>query len=185
MWHRLYFLIVSLLSTLIVCVPAEANSCKPLPKQQFVVTPPFQQTIVTLPVAPPYYFSVGSHDQVKEIVKETIKQYREELLPAVEPQDEREMFKLFGNKKAVTKVDDGAVLAVFDNTCVKCHKPGSAKPGVQLLTEERQLFVNPDQKKELARRKRVYESIESGEMPKGLGPLTPEQKAVIESWSKR
>ncbi len=181
-------MVVFALSALILCVPADAATCKPVAAQPIVVATPVvtQQTIITLPVAPPYYYSVGHQDQVEKIADEVIKRFKKEFpQPESEPEADRELFKLFGKQRPTKPVADAnidrQVLNIFDNTCVKCHKPGASKPGnIQLLTEDRQLFVNPEPKKEAARRRRVYESVESGEMPKGLGPLTQEQKAFIE-----
>jgi hypothetical protein len=75
------------------------------------------------------------------------------------------------------------VQQLFEASCLKCHKPGASKPGnIQIFTSERELFFDSDPKKESLRRLRVYESVESGDMPRGAPPWTPQERAILKQW---
>lgn len=138
-----------------------------------------------------YAYSVGEDPEAqanriaKKVMDELKRQF--EFGKAAEEKKVEELdpgaFRLVGNEADVDL--DRQVLAIFNSACIKCHKPGATKPGVQLLTLDRKMFVNSDPKREEARRERVYESlVDSDEpMPKGGRPLSSEQKALVRQWA--
>jgi hypothetical protein len=171
----------------LVLLPASDASCPSCSTP--TITPyrvtPYVQEVIAVPVAPDYYYSVGGHDSVEQIAKEVVKQLKKEGLPGpfAASRDDRERFRLMGNARVEDL--DGPVLEIFNTSCIKCHKPGAARPGVHLFNDDRSLFIDPDAKKEKVRRRRVYEAVESGEMPKGSGPLPIESKELLRKWSER
>ncbi len=155
--------------------------------------PYYQQKVVGIPVVP-YYYSVGEdpEERNRAIAREVLRQLGEQQSrqEVQQPQQvevqprERGEFRLVG----VTTSGggkDAQVLAVFNTDCVRCHKPGANRPGVQLLTADRKLFVDADPAKESRRRRRVYDSVESGEMPKGGQPLSASRKSLFSEWAQK
>jgi mono/diheme cytochrome c family protein len=158
--------------------------------------------VIGVPIAPPYYFSVGAGDpeeQAERVARKTVEILKKSgaLQPPAQPDqpatpdDKQEElttddFKLVGRGRANL---DRQVLAIFNASCIQCHKPGATKPGnVQLFTADRKLFVDPDPKKEYARCKRIAEAVDhrsGGEMPKDQPPLPPAQQALLKKWSER
>lgn len=153
-----------------------------------------QVIIIGIPIAPDYYYSVGEGDteeRDKRIAEAVAKRLEEKFSPGqnkVEgasptPKAGREKFRLLDNGGAVEQLN-GKILALFNTSCIKCHKPGATKPGnIQLFTADRKLFVDSDPKKEAKRRERVYESVESGDMPKNGQSLPTSLKALLREWS--
>lgn len=150
--------------------------------------------ILAVPVAADYYYTVGGSEQriADEVVRrlETRLRGQGQPIPAAAAPTpgrlDRSAFRLAGAGEAALRPDAGGeqpVLAVMERSCVQCHKPGASKPGnIQLFTAERTLFVDPDPARELRRRQRVYDSVSSGDMPKGGRPLSPSDRAILDSW---
>jgi len=138
------------------CFLAKADICQ-------VPSISYGQTVVVgTPVETNYYYSVGS-DQSQELT--------------------RDLFKLVGASESDSADVNRRVLGLFENSCVRCHKPGASNPGgIQLFTSDRKLFVDSDAKKELRRRERVYEAVDGGDMPKNAQPLTASEKALLLKW---
>jgi hypothetical protein len=146
----------------------------------------YQQTdsIYILPIAPDYYYSTG--DDSKEEILEELRQLRRLLKPAElatpsvpQPRLDRSSFRLLGR----SGVDlDARVLRIVNRDCIGCHKPGAVRPW-PLLTADRQLFRDADPQKEVRRRQRVYDSVESGDMPKDRPALSPSDKSALKQWA--
>jgi mono/diheme cytochrome c family protein len=155
--------------------------------------------VIGVPVAPPYYFSVGAGDpdeQAERVARKTVEILKKSgaLQPPAQadqptPEDKQEElttddFRLVGRGKANL---DRQVFAVFNSSCIQCHKPGATKPGnVQLFTADRTLFKDADPKREYARRSRILAAVDhstGGEMPKNGRPLPPAQVAAIRKWA--
>ncbi len=188
-----------LLAVLVFTLVSYAESCVATPVRGNAIRPSYgynhaRTDILVVPVAPDYYYSVGDDEEREERIAERIARKIGEKAPQAAPAAHqapqaahragREMFSLGGGGGAKAGLDD-RVLAVFNESCIKCHKPGAAKPGVQLFTFDRKLFVDPDPRKEARRRDKVYEAVESGEMPKGAGPLAASAKALLLEWSQQ
>lgn len=156
-----------------------------------------QAVILAVPVVADYYYTVGGNDQ--RIADEVIRRLESRFQfgspsqpapsqPAAPSRLDRSAFRLAGNgggspSPSSSNHSSAQVLAVLERTCVQCHKPGSSKPGnIQLFTAERTLFVDADPARELRRRQRVYDSVQSGDMPKGGRPLPSSEKAILEAW---
>jgi hypothetical protein len=146
--------------------------------------------VVGVPLAPDYYYSVGDGDpeeHAKRIADEVLKRLKKEFVTAGEVETkpaplDRSAFQVLGKPNDL----DNKVLAIFNDSCVKCHKPGANKPGnIQLFTNDRRLWVDPDPKRELVRRETVYSSIDhsvGGSMPKGQPPLPMAKLDIIKEW---
>jgi mono/diheme cytochrome c family protein len=166
--------------------------------------PPYQERVVVektkvigVPVNAPYIFSVGNDGEESEdrIADKVVRRFKKEfdVNPGAEaapaPPEaagpvSREDFRLVGGGNAAAGLD-GKVLALFNAQCVQCHKPGQTKPGAQLFTADRRLFVDPDPKKEAKRRQRINDACNpdaGGEMPKNRPPLTPAERRLINDW---
>ena len=140
--------------------------------------------IFAIPVAPDYYYSVGDDDLLAEKIAKIVL----ERMPKPSPEGpaggiDRDTFRVFGAGGGQSV--DSRVLHLFDTTCVKCHKPGADRPGVQLLTRDRKLFAEADARKEARRRRLVYDSVESGEMRKNAPPLPTTDKTVLKQWMEK
>jgi mono/diheme cytochrome c family protein len=81
---------------------------------------------------------------------------------------------------------DAQVKAIFAESCIRCHKPGSARPGLQLLNADGSLFKERDWKAELQRREAVYDSVRGTEgvspMPKNAEQLADDKIELIYLW---
>jgi mono/diheme cytochrome c family protein len=150
--------------------------------------------VIGVPVNAPYIYSVGNDGEESEdrIADKVIRRFKREfdLNPGAEaaPAEpaapvSREDFRLVGGKGAATL--DARVFALFNAQCVQCHKPGQTRPGAQLFTPDRRLFVDPDPKREVRRRQRINDACDpdaGGEMPKNRPPLTPAERRLINDW---
>jgi mono/diheme cytochrome c family protein len=137
--------------------------------------------IFTIPVSPEYYYAVGDEDEkadriAERIIKELKAQFKNDDKTEVL---DKGLFSVVGKQGT----EESQVKKILNDHCVQCHKPGSSKPGVQLFDLSRNLFKDADERKEKRRRELVYESIDSGEMPKGSAPLSPNQKSIIKKWA--
>lgn len=151
--------------------------------------------VIGVPVGAPYVYSVGGGDPeevARKLADEVMRRFKKEFevnppageAPPAKGPVSREDFDVVrkGNRPSGL---DGRVLALFNAQCVQCHKPGQTKPGVQLFTQARGLFVDPDPKKEAKRRQRIYDSVDpdaGGEMPKNRPSLTPAERALLKEW---
>src|SRR5262245_9949751 len=149
MYHRLFLVLLLLLS----CTWLSHASTVTVPPGYRAQYDHDTETIILVPINPEIYYSVGGADRDKVIIKKAIDEYRKGgghvpvPTPPVPAEDEREKFRIIGRAQRSVKpaqptppVDlNASILAVVNTTCVKCHKPGAAKPGVQLLTEGREL----------------------------------------------
>jgi hypothetical protein len=155
-----------------------------------------KHVIIAVPVNPDYYYTVGDDDAEDRLVEKIAQRIARTISrrpqqgnsPSAAPEEDdfEASFRLVGAAKA-KKGDsiDSQVLGLFNTTCVKCHKPGASTPGnIILLTSDRRLFVDPDAKKEARRRQKVYDSVESGDMPKNAPTLPPSVKNMLAQWAK-
>ncbi len=188
---------LAILAACLLAIPQAGRAGSP-PAYSYGTNYDYEKVLIfAIPVAPDYYYSVGDgltpEEREDRIAAAVIKRFEQRFsitderatrraTPAAPERVTREMFRLVGN---APEGPDRRVLALFNTNCVRCHKPGASKPGnVQLLTADRKLFANPDPAKERRRRERVYESVESGEMPRG-GPVCPaDEKALLKEWSE-
>lgn len=170
----------------IVCAPASASAGHVRPYSvQKNVSYGYQNNVYLVPVAPDYYYSVGDADVIAERVAEKIrKEFRAE--PGPGPGDDEVGFEDFLVVGGAGPGLDAQVRDVFDTACIGCHKPGASKPGnIQLLTAGRKLFSETGPGRERRRRSRVYDAVESGDMPKDAPPLTAAQKEVLRRWKEQ
>jgi hypothetical protein len=148
--------------------------------------------VIGVPVNAPYIYSVGggpTEDSEDRIADKVIRRFKKEFdlgQPETGPQDpvSREDFNLLGKGRG-GPVPDAKVLALFNANCVQCHKPGQTRPGAQLFTQDRRLFVDQDPRKEARRRQRIYDAVDpdaGGEMPKNRPPLTRAERALLKEW---
>lgn len=148
--------------------------------------------VIGVPVNAPYIYSVGggpAEDSEDRIADKVIRRFKKEFdlgQPEAGPQDpdpvSREDFNLLGKGRGGP---DAKVLALFNANCVQCHKPGQTRPGAQLFTPDRRLFVDPDPRREARRRQKIYNAVDpdaGGEMPKNRPPLTPAERALLKDW---
>jgi hypothetical protein len=146
--------------------------------------------VIAVPVAPDYYYSVGADQEeleakIDRAVERRLKAQRnaDPAPPADEEDLVKDDFKVLGGRRGTL---DDKVLAVFNTSCVQCHKPGATKPGnIQLFTSDRKLFADPDPKREAARRARVYQVVEDGDMPKNKPRLPQAPRDAIKEWAER
>jgi hypothetical protein len=182
------------LAALLVLIPAPllAQHYQPQYQPRYVDR---KITVVGVPVAPDYYYSVGEDpdaaaERVADAVLRRLKKEQPKSTDSESPQDGelvRDDFKLIGGLKKGQSLDD-KVFAVFNESCIQCHKPGATKPGnVQLFTPDRRLFRDPDPKRERARRERLSAAVDpdqGGEMPKNKPPLRAELRDLIRRWKE-
>jgi hypothetical protein len=182
-----------LLFVLLTASPAEAGGYQ---KQIGGYTYDYNHndTIIAIPVNGDYYYSVGQdiEELTRKISDEIIRRFDEKFAvqntqPAAEPAKKlsRDMFRLAGGPAPADDLND-RVFALFNSSCIKCHKPGASRPGnIVLFTPDRKLFIDPDPQKESLRRRLVYEAIDSGNMPKGVGPFPAADKALVRQWMEK
>ena len=81
---------------------------------------------------------------------------------------------------------DTQVKALLTQNCIRCHKPGNSKPGVQLFNTDGSLFKEHDWKAEVRRRESVYDSLRGTEgvspMPKNAEQLADEKIELVYQW---
>lgn len=126
-----------------------------------------------------YYYSVGFEFQKEDIIDEVIRRINIQ----VEEGDElkRSDFQ-FVAAQTSSEDTNARVHRVFQNNCIQCHRPGAEKPGVKLFNTDGSLFIGKNGK-ERDRRKKVYENVLSGAMPKGKPPLTADEKTIVRQWA--
>lgn len=187
-------ILFSLVSACLIVEPAIAGSQTYGYRQQVhnVVN---ETLILGVPYVPDYFYSVGRDrdEDAKRIADAVMLQFEKKFLvnqpapaesrPAEQRKLSREDFSIVGGRSSASI--DQKVLAIFDNNCIKCHKPGANKPGVQLQTSDRKLFVESDPRKELRRRERIYDSCDhtsGGTMPKNSPSLVKSEMELLKEW---
>lgn len=136
--------------------------------------------IIAVPIVD-YHYAIGDEYRIKRIISEVV-QGQAPVSPA--PAQGGALDKgIFGTVGQSINLDS-QVLAIFNESCIQCHKPGASKPGVQLFTEERGLFIGGDPSKERARRVRIVESVDEGDMPKGGARLSEEKRRLLRKWAQ-
>lgn len=148
----------------------------------------YRQQVIAIPVAPDYYYSVGTGERDDAIARKVIEAIRKEFVTEHEAaaaarapaEGDETDFRVVGKRGPL----EAQVARLLEAHCMACHKPGSAKPGLPLLTADRKPYKDPDPAREAARRARVYESVESGDMPKNAPGLSPAQKSLLKRWAK-
>lgn len=179
-----FFLGIGLLLTM-SCL-AQATHCSTVVSASYAHA---QAVIVAVPVTADYYYSVGGNDQ--KIAEEVVRRLEARFsFPATgqgqvtQKKIGRESFRVVSRKGSSSDTPSPAhVLSLLNQHCVQCHKPGASKPGnIPLFTADRQLFVDADPVRESSRRERVYNSVLSGDMPKGGRPLSSSEKAILLAW---
>jgi mono/diheme cytochrome c family protein len=176
--------ITLLLTSLVVVLVGAVMGAGSYPSYNGYYKNNYEPVIVAIPVAPDYYYSVGDGDAEERIADKVVKKLGDKVAQAQpQPGDaDRDEFRLSGARLR----SDDKVLALFDTNCIRCHKPGVGSARMpQLMTADRKLFVDPDQKKERARRERVYDSVESGEMPKNQPALPASVKQLLRDWADK
>jgi hypothetical protein len=155
---------------------------------QTVVAP---AAVVALPVSSlgvPYYFSVGDYlreDKIAEIVTQRVTNRLAAGAGAVSPSTRA------GNKPVAaapspTVTDlDNRVSSIFQ-TCINCHKPGTAKAGVTLFAADGSLYQDANTGTEMVRRWRILDAVTGGPdvnfMPKNGNPLTDDEVDTVRKW---
>ncbi len=185
---------------LLACPPASrADSYGTSGTYQYKYQYDDKVVVIAIPVAPDYYYSVGDgltpEEREERIAAAVIRKFgekfsidkekatRKSTTPTRPVELTREDFRLLPEQNAESARIESSARDIFNTNCVRCHKPGASKPGnVRLLTPERKLFADADAKRELRRRERVYESVESGEMPKNGPVLSADQKEALKEW---
>ncbi len=134
--------------------------------------------IIAIPVSSTgvsYYYSVGDEFVLRRI-------------QAPQPQVTANHFNVMGtgNNGKPSGGFDTQVMNIFQQHCVRCHKPGLDKPGVALMNTNGTLYVIADVTKEFQRRSLVYNAVVHSEgvspMPKGSDKLGPREIEIIRAW---
>jgi hypothetical protein len=199
----------TIISATVVCVCAEGTHCtpsvtysKPAAAYQAPVAHQHQAVVVTpvpiiaVPVAP-YYYSVGDEIRDRALADSIVQQLRatnaNPLASAGGPLASTASldFRLMGASSAGGQSRsggelDGAVLGIFRNSCARCHKSGANSPGgIQLLSGAGGMIALSDPSQERDRRRRIYESVASGSMPKNGQPIEEQQKQLLQAWAEQ
>ncbi len=141
--------------------------------------------VVAVPVSNGIFYNVGAgyggeRREAKKLSDEDVKRIADEVVRAIAAKELRTV----GGSDAPTKSYDAEAFKILNANCIQCHKPGASKPGLQLFTAERTLFVKADKSAELSRRSRILDAVKDGRMPKGGHPLGEAQKELLENWKK-
>ena len=165
-------------------------------QQQYEVNP---VVVIGVPVSNlgvPYYWSVGETLREEAIAqkaaniviasakKQSVQQPKREIGVSLD-------FDLISSSTPSSPATspsnlDAQVAAIFNESCIRCHKPGASRPGIQLFNADGSLYKAPTWREELKRRQTVYDSI-SGEdgvsqMPKNAEQLDQEKQEIIYAW---
>ncbi len=81
---------------------------------------------------------------------------------------------------------DQQVSSIFEASCVSCHAPGKATPGVQLYGAAGDFYVASDRTAEIVRRTRIFDSVRRAPhakpMPKNGNPLPQADVDTVGRW---